>query len=621
MTERPSQSYGNKSSSKSHNLFMSANSAIAPPTAKWDLTSLFSGIEDPRIAALWTEVTRRTDEYATQYRGTVSTLSPDALCAALKTLEDLSQDLYKPVSFANLLFSADSSDPKIAAFMQEQQLKASEIRVKLMFFDLELQAADAATADAWLSDNVLSNYHHTISVTRAMSPYMLTEKEEVILEEVSNTGSRAWTRYFEEVTAKQVFKYTAPGATEAQDMTEEQVLNLLRSADRAVRQAAADSFTQGLKEMEHAATFTYNMLLLDKSVEDRLRSFTNPEDSRHLANELDKPTVDAVVEACRAGYPVVARYYNTKKKLLGLPELTHIDRYAPLSESTIETSYEDARDLILEAFGEFHPTLQNRCAEFFEKSWIDAEPRKGKGGGAFCSGITPDTHPVIMMTYLNKAKDVGTLAHELGHGVHYSLSRKQSLYNYHATLPLAELASIFAEMMVFEKQIASASLEDQVAMYAEKIEGMFASVFRQIAMFSFERRAHAARREQGELTQDDLGEIWQEELQAMFGDSVKLGEDHKRWWTYVWHFYGVPFYVYAYAFGELLTLSLYDQSKREGAAFASKYVELLEMGGSKTPHELIGTLGVNLRDKAFWEGGIRIIERFVGRFEELVAQL
>lgn len=577
-------------------------------------------MEDPKIAQTWAEANTRSTAFAEKYRGHVSTLSPADMLVALKDLEAMSQEMSKPGNYASLLFSADSNDPKIAAFMQEQQLKASEIRVRLMFFDLELQAADKATADAWMASSELSNYHHAIQVTRQMTPFMLSEKEEIIMEEMANTGSRAWTRYFEEVTAKQVYHYTAPGTTESMEKTEEEVLNMLRSADREVRAAAATSFTNGLKDMEHAIVFVYNMLLLDKSVEDRLRSHADPEESRHLSNELDKETVDKVVNACRSGYPVVARYYNTKKKLLGLPELTHIDRYAPIFESDEEMSYEDARDLILTSFGEFHPTLRERCAEFFEKNWIDAEPRKGKGSGAFCSGITPDLHPVILMSYLNKAKDVGTLAHELGHGVHYSLSRKQSLYNYHATLPLAELASIFAEMVVFEKQIASASVRDQVAMYADKIEGMFASVFRQIAMFCFERRAHAARKE-GELDQEQLGQMWHDELQAMFGDAVALGEDHKRWWSYVWHFYGVPFYVYAYAFGELLTLGLYEKAKQEGAPFAEKYVALLELGGSTTPHELMATVGVDLRSQEFWEGGIKIIERFVGRFEELVAQL
>jgi oligoendopeptidase F len=387
--------------------------------------------------------------------------------------------------------------------------------------------------------------------------------------------------------------------------------------DRELRQAAADAFTEGLKEMERVLVFTYNNLIQDKAVSDRLREYGYPEQSRHKANELDKETVDLVVSMCRENYSLVERFYKVKREILGLPELTHIDRYAPLFDAEEPVSWEEARRIVLEAFGQFSEEVEARAREFFDKNWIDAEPRKGKRGGAFCAYNTPDTHPVMFQSYMNLADDVMTLAHELGHGVHASLSRSQSYFNFHGTLPLAELASTFGEMLVFEKLVAGATERDQLALYASKIEGIFATIFRQAAMFSFERRCHHARREEGELTPEQFGDIWQEEIQAMFGSSVKLGEQHRSWWSYVSHFVSVPFYVYAYSFGELLVLSLYQRAKREGPSFAGKYVELLRLGGSRSPQDLMSTVDVDLKSREFWQGGFDALESLVAEFERL----
>jgi oligoendopeptidase F len=275
--------------------------------------------------------------------------------------------------------------------------------------------------------------------------------------------------------------------------------------------------------------------------------------------------------------------------------------------------------MVLKAFGGFSVEMQERAAEFFDKNWIDAEARKGKTGGAFCSYNTPDTHPVILQSFLNKMDDVMTLAHELGHGVHASLSRAQTYFNFHGTLPLAELASTFGEMLVFEELVAQSSPKDKLALYAGKIEGIFATVFRQAAMYQFERRIHEHRRSQGELSPEDFGYHWQEELQAMFGDSLKLGDQHRSWWMYVDHFTAVPFYVYAYSFGELLVLSLYEMAKQEGPGFADKYIEVLRLGGSKTPQELMTMLDVDLQSERFWRGGFAAMDKFLVEFENLWA--
>ena len=594
----------------------------AMPNARWDLSALFSSMDDPAIEIAWQDLHRRADEFQARYRGRIDAedLDPETLLSAIREMEGLAQDLDKPLYYAQLLFQADCADPKIGAFMQGQMERSSEVRVKLIFFELELQSAPDEAITRALADPRLESYRHYVRTARAFSPHRLSEAEEVLLEEVANTGVRAWNRLFDEITANQDFELLRPGETEPEVLTQEEVLTLLRDPDRAVRQAAADSLTKGLSEIQKVVAFIYNNLVQDKRVEDRLRKHPYPEHSRHLANELDKDTVDLVTGMCAERHDLVARYYRIKRDILGLPELTHIDRYAPLFDSEAELGYEQARELILEAFGDFHHEVKSRAAEFFEKNWIDAEPRAGKTGGAFCAYCTPDTHPVILLSYLGKLKDVSTLAHELGHGVHASLSRAQSYVNFHGTLPLAELASIFGEQLVFERLVADASPKDRLALLADKIEGTFASTFRQATMFRFEQKVHAKRRDEGELTIEDFDVLWQQEMQGMFGDSLRLGDQHAKWWTYVSHFFGSPFYVYAYAFGELLTLSLYSKAKAEGPSFSGKYVELLRLGGSKTPFELMETVGVDLRSREFWQGGFDAIESMIAQFEALWAE-
>ena len=593
---------------------------VLPPAVRWDLSALFASMEDPKIESIWKLSHQRADAFAAQYRGKINhpDLTSEMLNQALTDLEVLTTDVAKPMAYSNLLFAGDASNAAIGAFMQSQMEKATELQIKLMFFELELQAAPQETINALANDAKLANYRHHIQVARTYSPYRLSEKEEVLMEELANTGSRAFNRLFDEVTSNYVFKFVLDGKTE--EKSQQEVLALLRHEDRATRQAAGDSITAGLKDQERVLVFIFNTLMQDKSIEDRLRGFQFAEQSRHMANELDRETVDLVVRLCREFYPMVARYYRVKQQILGLPELTHIDRYAPLFAAEGKVSWEEAQEIVLGAFGEFSTEVRDRAAEFFDKNWIDAEPRKGKTGGAFCSYNTPDTHPVILQSFLNKMDDVSTLAHELGHGVHASFSRDQSYFNFHGTLPLAELASTFGEMLVFEKLVAGASTKDKLALYAEKIEGIFATVFRQAAMYQFEMRIHDARRTQGELASEQFGEIWQEELQSMFGDSVKLGDQHKCWWMYVSHFTAVPFYVYAYSFGELLVLSLYEMAKKQGPSFADDYVRVLRLGGSKTPAELMAMLNVDLQSEEFWRGGFAAMDKFLVEFERLWAE-
>ncbi|HRJ27290.1 MAG TPA: M3 family oligoendopeptidase [Fimbriimonadaceae bacterium] len=596
---------------------------LQPPKIRWNLEALFKSPDDPRIEALWQELHQRADQFSTEYRGKINQpeVSAAFLSEALRQLELLARDASKPSTYAQLLFSTDTASPEIGGFMQEQMERSSELQVKLLFAELELQQIPEDQIARLIEAPELANYRHHILVARQRSPYRLSEKEEIILEETANTGIRAWMRLFEETTSAQTYPFIDPSTQEKSELTQEEVLNYLRHPERSYRQAAGDAFTEGLKSINRLITTIYNNVLLDKKIDDRLRNQPYPEFSRHLANELDKETVDLVVGLCKEHHHLVERYYLVKREILGLDQLTHVDRYAPLHEANEQIEWSEAESIVLDSFGSFHPELRERAAEFFDRGWIDAEPRAGKTGGAFCSYNTTDTHPVILMSYLNKMSDVETLAHELGHGVHASLSRAQTEFNYHGTLPLAELASIFGEILVFERLMAKASPEDQLALVAEKCEGIFASVFRQASMFRFEQRCHQYRREEGELTQDELGEFWQEELQSMFGRSIELGEQHKLWWSYVGHFFWAPFYVYAYAFGELLTLSLYAKAQAEGPEFSEKYIQVLKLGGSKSPEELMSLVGVDLRSKEFWLGGFQAIDAMVSRFESLWQQV
>ena len=582
----------------------------------WDLSDLYSGTDDPQVEVILNRALAAAVEFETKYKGQInnSNLTAEVLGRAIREYEAIEQDVSKPGNFAHLLFSTDTSDPKRGAFLQHIREQSTQIYLPLLFFSIELAAAPASLIDPLLSHELIKDYKHYVIDVRLQNPHMLSEIEERLLEETANTGSRAFVRLFSETTSNTVFHL------DGKDVTQSEVLATLYSPDREARKAGAAAFSAGLQTTAKTLAFIFNTLMQDKNVSDRLRHYDYPEQSRHLSNELSKSTVDLVVDTVARNYPIVARYYRLKRDILGGEELTHFDRYAPLFEADETIDFAEAKNIILDAFGAFSSEMRVRADEFFEKNWIDAAPGKGKEGGAYCMYVTPDLHPYVFMNYLGRMKDVMTLAHELGHGVHSSLSREQSLLNFHGTLPLAELASTFGEMLVFEKIQNTASLKDKLAMYAEKIEGAFATIPRQTALYRFEQAIHKHRRDKGELTLDDFGGYWQSEIQSMFGDCVMLGDEHKLWWSYIGHFIRSPFYVYAYSFGELLVMALYRRAQSEGDAFATKYLDMLRAGGSLTPQELVAKVDVDLDDAAFWQGGFDVLEDLVVRFENMWAE-
>ena len=583
----------------------------------WDLNDLYSGIDDLSIDKTLDEQQARAEQFQQQYRGKINSpdLNATTLRAAIQDYESILQERDKPHNYASLIFAADTSDPKHGAFLQRIRERTTQISVQLLFFDIELLELPEEVIVPLLEDPEMAIYRHFVQSQRLLRKHHLSEPEERIIEEMANTGARAFVRLFMETVSAIKFDVLIDGETKT--VMEQEVLAMLRDPNREVRRAAAEGLTKGLVDNSRTLTFIFNTLIQDKATEDRLRAFETPEQSRHISNELSPKTVETVVNTCEENYSLVARYYRLKREILGYDELWHYDRYAPLFETKEEVPFSQGREIVLNSFGTFSPEMANAAQEFFDGRWIDAQVRPGKRGGAFCSYVTPDLHPYVLVNYLNRPDDVMTLAHELGHGVHSSVSRIQTYLNFHGTLPVAELASTFGEMLVFERLQGEAGLQDRLALYAEKIESIFATVFRQAAMYRFEQNAHQMRRELGELTTEQLADAWQERLQKMFADSVKLGDDHKFWWLYISHFITAPFYVYAYSFGELLVLSLYARYKKESTSFAEPYINLLRAGGSLSPEDLLSRIGINITDPDFWRGGVAVLEGFVDEFERL----
>ncbi len=584
----------------------------------WDLSDLYSGLDDPRIQEDLDRLLIGAEAFETDFKGRIASeeCTAETLRMALDRYDALLRGRAKPLSYANLLFNADTTDAARGAFLQRMQLASTAIGTRLLFLDLEVGKMPERTFATILTDAKLASYRHYLEHEREIAAHYLSEAEERIAEELANTGIRAFDRLFDEAISRARFRVVLDGET--QDLTESEVIALLYRPERQVRVAASEAITATLKEHAHLLTFIFNNLLQHKATMDRLRGYSYPEQARHLDNEVSPTVAQHVVDVAVENFGIVADYYRLKRHLLSLEELTHYDRYAPIAAQEEDVRFEEARRMVLSAFGEFSGKMNEMADRFFTRSWIDAEIRPGKTGGAFCMSVTPDEHPYVFMNYTGKPRDVMTLAHELGHAVHGVLSADVTYLDFHPSLPMAETASVFAEMLVFDR--LRQQIEDpreRLALLTGKIEDTFATVFRQVAMYRFEQQAHRQRREQGELTTEQYNAIWQSSIQEMFGDSLRLGEDHAWWWMYIPHVFSSPFYVYAYAFGELLVLSLYAQYRREGEPFVERYFNLLSAGGSRRPAEILGEIGVDIEDRAFWQGGMELIREMVTEARQL----
>lgn len=579
------------------------------PLPSWNLADLFDSPEDPRLADTLANTRAASHAFATRYQGKIGTLSAAELAEALSTYEQLQQNAAKPATFANLRYAADTA-PANGAFVQKLREQTTAALLPTLFFSIELSRLDGKQLAELADTPELANWQRYLKQLAQSARFILSETEETLLAEKANTGVRAWARLFQEITANARFSF------EDKQLTLPEITNLQYDPEREVRRRSAEALSAGLESHARTLGYIFNTLLQEKAVDDRLRGYEYSEQARHLSNELTPEIVSAVVDTAEAGYSLVGRFYRAKKALLGLETLYHYDRYAPLSTDEPEISFDDAKKLTLTAFEGFETRYAAAARAFFEGGWIDATPRPGKQGGAFCSYVTPDLHPYIFQTYLNKASDMNTLAHELGHGIHSYLSRGQSYLNFHGTLPMAEVASTFAELLVFDEEKKQTEGTARRDLFARTIEGAFSTIHRQTALYRFEQAAHAERKK-GEISLSRFGELWQEKIGAMFDGAITLGDGHALWWSYIPHFISSPFYVYSYVFGKMLSLALYHRYRQEGAPFAQKYVAMLSAGGSKLPAELLAPLGVDLADPAFWKGALAILEDWVTEFEGL----
>ncbi len=584
------------------------------PPVTWDLSDLYQGPDDAKIAQDLDLLETRARQFAEKYRGRVETLSPAEFAAALTEYEALLRAEQFPGAYAQLLFAADTMNPAHGALVQQVQERDVAISQHLLFFTLELiQLPDARFAQL-LENPIVASYRHYLEHQRAARPHRLSEAEERILLEKSTTGNVAFSRLFDESISGATF--TLQLGDERSEMSESEILSRLYSPEREVRRAAAEGLTAGLQQRSRLFTFITNTLVYDKTVDDRLTHYATPEAARHLSDEVESDTVHTMLDACTANFDTVARYYRLKREMLGLETLYHYDRYAPMLEGESSIPWETAKDTVLRAYTAFTPQLGDLVRRFFAERWIDAEARMGKRGGAFCAGIAPDWHPYVLTNYLGKKRDIMTLAHELGHGVHDLLASEQHLLEYYPSLAAAETASVFGEMLTFHLLLEETTdPRERLALLSGKIEDIFATVFRQTSMYRFEQDVHAARRERGELPTEAINEIWQRNVQAMFGDSVVMGSGHEIWWMYIPHFIHTPFYVYAYAFGQLLVMALYALYEQEGEAFVPRYLDILRQGGSKRPAEIVASAGIDISLRSFWEGGLRTIDELVTQAE------
>jgi oligoendopeptidase F len=589
----------------------------------WVLDDLYSSSDDPRLDADLNAASRRAQSFEASYRGKINLEggpSPKALLAALEELESLYEQMDKPAVYASLLHAAKTDDPPRGALLARTREQRTAINKHLIFFDLEWVKVPEEVARPLMELPLLAKYRHYLEQKRAWRPHYLTEPEEKILEEKGVTGRAAFVRLFDETVSSFKFPFEHDGRVES--LSNQQILAKLYDPAREIRRAGARGLTRGLRDNSRLLTYIFNNLVLDHKSDCELRHFPNPMAPRHLANEISAEVVDALMTAAERHHETVHRYYGLKRRLLGLDRLHDYDRYAPLFPDQPVCDWTTAQRTVEESYQRFSPKAGKIIREFFERHWIDAELRDGKRGGAFSSSAVPSAHPYILMNFTDKLRDVMTLAHELGHGLHQYLSRPVGYLQCDTPLTTAEMASVFGEMLTFQRLLELyPDPRTRLAMLCSKIEDGFATVFRQIVLTRFEQSLHQARRDKGELTAARINELWMTANRPMHGDAVQLTDDYAWWWLYIGHFIHVPFYCYAYAFGELLVLALVQKYKEEGESFVPKYLELLSSGGSDAPHVLLARLGVDVTNPKFWELGLRLLDNMVTDAERLAAQL
>jgi oligoendopeptidase F len=568
----------------------------------WDLEGLVDGRGPGGVDALLDEAERLAGELAV-HRGRVGQLDAVALAEVVRALANVTELVGRAGSYAGLAFSVDTADPARGALLAQVEERSTAIGNELLFFELEWAARAEEPVAALLAQPELAFCRHYLAAVRRYRPHLLSEPEERVLADKAVTGSSAWARLFSELTSA-----ITVGLDDGAILLEE-ALSRLQSPDRLVRQTAADAVTGALAPGLRTRAFVFNTLLADKASDDRLRRYGSWIASRNLDNEASDESVRALVSAVVNRYDIPQRWYALKARLLGLERLADYDRMASVAAVEDSFGWDGARALVLDAYASFSPELADIARRFFDERWIDAPVRPGKRPGAFCAYTVPSHHPYLLLNWTARRRDVLTLAHELGHGLHAYLARDQVVFQQTTPLTLAETASVFGETVTFGRLLSEVADGDaRLALLVESLEGQIATVFRQIAMNRFEDAVHTERRERGELSVERFGDLWFDTQHAMLGDGVEITEGYRTWWSYIPHFMGTPGYVYAYAYGQLLALSVYRRYEEEGAAFVPAYLELLSRGGSESPEALGRIVGVDLGDPRFWDGGLGIID-------------
>jgi len=591
-----------------------ATTSTGAENVRWDLSDLYTSPTDPQIEAVLAEGLEQAERFEADYRGRVTQLEPGDFARMFEQLEQMQERVSLPAVYAQLLHSQNTADPAAGRLVARVEEAGSQRGRHTVFFPLELAELTDEQVATLFADPRVAPYRHAVEEARKYRPHNLTEVEERLLTDRAPVSTSAWVRLFEELASA----IKVPIADESMPL--DKALARLHEPDRNRRREASASVTQALRQDIRTRAYVFNTVLQDRAIDDRLRKYPNWVSFRNLANETSDEAVQALVDAVTRRYGMVARYYRVKKRLLKVDELFEWDRYAPIEEVSRELSWEDAKELVLGSYSRFSERAGQLVSEFFEKPWIDAPVLENKRSGAFCMGVTPKFHPYVLLNFTGRLRDALTLAHELGHGLHDRLAARQNIFDYHPPLTLAETASVFGEALTFDRIMADErDPKIRLSMLCHQVEDAFATVFRQVAFNRFEDAAHTRRRKEGELSVDQLGEVWQASLQPMFGDSVTLTEDHKAWWSYIPHFIFAPGYVYAYAFGNLLALSVYRRYQEAGPAFVQRYLDFLAAGGSTRPDELVRTLDMDITDPGFWDRGLDILDGMVKQIEELAA--
>ncbi len=586
----------------------------------WNLSDIYASCDDPKIESDIKLAGSKAKAFEVKYKPLFEKIGengPLPLAQLLKDYKELAVLLTKLGVFAHLYFAEKTSDPSRGAFMQKMQTLLTDIQSHLLFFEVLWNKLDSRAVSAIMRAPELKNELHFLEKMRIYAPHTLSEPEEKIMAVKANTSGSAFSRLFDEIVNSIPFFIETDGGRVKK--TEGEVLSLFHSPDREERKRASDSLAEGLKNHTHVLTYIFNMILADYRASLKIRNYRHPMDAMNLSNEIELSDVQNLIKSVKNAYPIAHRYYHLKKRLLGLEKLYDYDRYAHISQDHEKVGFDRCKEIVLEGYYAFSPEAGKIIEQFFTKRWIDAEVREGKQGGGFCCPTTPDLHPYILVNYTGSLRDVMTVAHELGHGLHqYLAAQKAGILESSAPLTMAETASVFGEMLIFEKIMENEKdPKKRLSFLCGKIDDNFATVFRQITMTDFELAAHEAGLEKGELSSETLSDFWIKVNTEFYGDSVELTENYRHGWKYIPHFVHSPFYCYAYAFAQLFVLTLYQKYKEDKKSFIPKYFEMLSLGGSKKPKDIALLAGLDITKPDFWRSGLDLLENLVKEAEGL----